>query len=133
MGPNHAHRMPFLRSLKHTAPNADPNLPWPIHGLAYVSMFMGPLAAGPLVGMLARDWRAFAIGLLLGIAITFLHAWLSDRFLDPSIARFQRFLLKRLPCGLVNIVAFAWAIALSAVSVLSPVAILGTDILGRLR
>ena len=60
-----------------------------IDGLAYVAAFLGPLSAGPIVGVLDRDWRAVAIGLPVGIAITFLNAWLSDKFMDPWIARFQ--------------------------------------------
>ena len=124
--------MPFLRSLNHTAPKAERDLPWPIDGLAYVAAFMGPLSAGPIIGALARDWRALVIGLLMGIGITFLNAWLSDRFLDPWIARFQRPLQRRMPWVLANIAAFAWAITLCALSMLAPVAVLGSAILTRM-
>jgi hypothetical protein len=124
--------MPFLRSLNETAPNGDSNLRWPIDGLAYVAAFMGPLSAGPIVGVLARDWRAVAIGLVVGIAITFLNAWLSDKFMDPWIARFQRPLQKGMPRVFANIAAFAWAIVLCAVSMLAPVAILGSAILSKM-
>jgi hypothetical protein len=120
--------MPFLRSLSETAPNGDPNLRWPIDGLAYVVAFMGPLSAGPIVGVLAGDWRAVAIGLPVGIAITFLNAWLSDKFIDPWIARFQRPLQNGMPRALANIAAFAWAIVLCALSMLAPVAILGSAV-----
>ena len=125
--------MPFLRSLNHTAPKAEPDLPWPIDGLAYVAAFMGPLSAGPIIGALARDWRALVIGLLMGVGITFLNAWLSDRFLDPWIARFQRPLQRGMPRVLANIAAFAWAITLCALSMLAPIAVLGSAVLTRMR
>ena len=120
--------MPFLRSLSETAPNGDRNLRWPIDGLAYVVAFMGPLSAGPIVGVITRDWRAIAIGLAMGIAITLLNAWLNDKFMDPWIARFQRPLQKGMPRALANIAAFAWAIVLCALSMLGPIAILGITI-----
>jgi hypothetical protein len=126
-------RMPFLRSLNETAPKGGRQLTWPIDGLAYVIAFMGPLSAGPIVGVLARDWRAFAVGLLMGIGITFLNAWLSDRFLDPWVAKFQRPLQKGMPRILANIVAFAWAVALCAISMLAPIAILGSAVLTHVR
>lgn len=77
-------------------------------------------------GVLTGEWRALAIGLLMGISITFLNAWLSDRFLDPWIARFQRPLQKSIPRIFANIAAFAWAIALCALSILAPIAVLGS-------
>ena len=125
--------MPFLRSLNKTAPKADRDLRWPISGLAYVAAFMGPLSAGPIIGALARDWRTLAIGLLMGIGITFLHAWLSDKFLDPWIARFQRPLQNGLPRILANIAAFAWAFTLSALSMLAPITVSGSAVLTRMR
>ena len=125
--------MPFLRSLKDTAPKIDYDLPWPISGLAYVIAFMGPLSAGPIIGMLTRDWHAVGIGFLLGIGITFLNAWLSDRFLDAWIARFQKPLQNWLPRILVNVAAFTWAIGLSALSMFAPIAILGSSALTRIR
>ena len=125
--------MPFLRSLNDTAPKGDRDLPWPIHGLAYVAAFMGPLSAGPIIGALARDWRALVIGLLMGVGITFLNAWLSDRFLDPWVAKFQRPLQRRMPRVLANIAAFAWAITLCALSMLAPITVLGSAILTRMR
>lgn len=115
--------MPFFRSLDHTAPNADHDLPWPIDGLAYVIAFMGPLSAGPLAGMVARDWRAFVVGSFMGIGITFLNAWLSDMFFDPWIARSRSSLQRRTPRILCNVAAFAWAIALSAVAMFAPIAV----------
>src|SRR5437867_10865571 len=82
-----------------------------------------PWSLSLFIGALARDWRALAIGLLMGIGITFLHAWLSDKFLDPWIARFQRPLQNGLPRILANIVAFAWAFTLSALSMLAPITV----------
>jgi hypothetical protein len=118
--------MPFLHSLNRTAPERNPDLPWPISGLFYVSAFMGPISAGPLVGVLTRDWRAAGVGLLLGIGIAFLNAWLSDRFVDPWIARFQSSLRRGVPWVLANTGAFAWAFALSALAMVAPVAVLGS-------
>ena len=125
--------MPFLRSLNSTAPKAERDLPWPITGLAYVAASMGPLSAGPIIGALARDWRAAVIGLLMGIGITFLNAWLIDRFVDPWIARFQRPLQRGMPRVLANIAAFAWAITLCALSMLAPITVLGSALLTRMR
>jgi hypothetical protein len=124
--------MPFLRSSNKTAPKADRDLPWPITGLAYVTAFMGPLSAGPIIGMLTRDWRALVIGLLMGIGTAFLNAWLSDKFLDPWIVKFQKPLQKGVPRILANIAAFAWAITLCAFSILAPIAVLGGAVLTRL-
>lgn len=124
--------MPFLRSLNNTAPKADRNLPWPIDGLAYVVAFMGPISAGPILGMLTRDWRAFVIGSLTGVGITFLYAWLSDKFLDPWIARFQRPLQKGMLRILANIAAFSWGIILCALSMLAPITFLGSAVLDGL-
>ena len=67
--------------------------------------------------------------MLMGIGITFLNAWLSDRFIDPWIAKFQRPLEKGVPRILANIGAFGWAVALSAISMLAPVAVLGSALL----
>jgi hypothetical protein len=125
--------MPFLRSLNQTAPKAERDLPWPICGLACVAAFMGPLSAGPIVGALARDWRVAALGLLMGIGITFLNAMLSDRFFDPWIARFQSPLQKNLPRVLANVAAFAWAVTLCAVAMLAPLAVFGSTVLTRIR
>jgi hypothetical protein len=83
--------------------------------------------------MLVRDWRAAVLGLPIGIAIAFLNCWLSDRFLDPLIAEFQGALQKVLPMVIVNLVAFAWALALSALSMLAPVVILGNTFLAKIR
>ena len=124
--------MPFLRPLNCTATQRNPDLPWPVSGLFYVSAFMGPMSAGPLVGALTRDWRAAVVGLLSGIGIAFLHAALSDRFVDPWIARYQLSLGRGVPGVLVNVAAFAWAFVLCALAMVAPIAILGSEILARL-
>jgi hypothetical protein len=125
--------VPFLRPLSDTAPDRDIRLPWPIYGLAYVIAFMGPLCAGPIIGTLSRDWRAAGVGLLIGICVTFLNAWLSDRFIDPFIASLQPLLQNSLPRVLANIAAFAWAIILCGVSMLAPLAILGSEFYNGIR
>jgi hypothetical protein len=112
-----------------TAPKRNTNVLWPISGLFYVSAFMGPISAGPLVGLQTRDWRAVVVGLLLGIGIAFLNAWLIGRFVDPWIARFQTSLRKGVPRVLANTAAFAWAFALSALAMIAPVTVLGSAVL----
>ena len=112
--------MPFFRPLKAAAPEAAPDLSWPINGMAYVIAFLGPLSAGPMLGLLCRDWRVLTIGLLVGIGITLFNAWLSDRFLDRLIARFQRPLQKRIPNLFANVAAYAMATVLCALSLFAP-------------
>jgi hypothetical protein len=63
----------------------------------------------------------------VGIGIALINAWLSDKFLDPWVARFQRPLQKGIPRVLVNIGVFAWAIALCALSMIAPVVLLGIE------
>ncbi len=126
--PNREHPMPFFRPLNETAPQADTSY-WPIDGLAYVVAFTGPVAASLAVGVLARDWRVFAVGIPAGIGITLLNAWLSDRFFDPLVAKFQRQLKNGIPWVLTNLVAFAWVIALSALPMFVPFLVLGDTIL----
>jgi tetrahydromethanopterin S-methyltransferase subunit D len=94
---------------------------------------MGPLSAGPIIGALARDWRAAGIGLLAGIGITFLNAWLSDRIVDPWIARFQKPLQKGIPRVVANIAALAWAVILCAIAMLAPLSVLGSAVLTQIR
>ena len=114
-------------------PKAEPNLRWPIHGLAYVAAFMGPLSAGPIVGILARDWHAIAIGLFAGIAITLFNTWLISKLFEPWIKRFQRSLQEGMPKVLVNIAAFAWAVILCAISMYSPFVILGNTLVNEVH
>lgn len=117
--------MPFFRPLNITAPHQDPDLPWPVDGLVYVGAFAGPISAGPLTGFVFHDWGFAAVGLLAGIGIDLLNGWLSDRFLDPLIARHQRLLLKPVFRVPVNILGFLWALAISALSMLTPLLVWG--------
>jgi hypothetical protein len=121
--------MPFLRSLSQTAPAYNPELEWPIDGLAYVVAFMCPLCGSPAVGLITDRWLGLTVGLIVGTGITLGQAWLSDRFIDPWVARFQVPLLKGTPRALINIAAFSWGIALSALSVYATLAI--ADRIGR--
>jgi|SRR5579862_596200 len=116
--------MPFFRS----APDRDRNLPWPIHGLAYVALFMGPISAGLTGGLLAGCWGIIA-GLLLGIGISLLNALLMDKFLEPLIARHQKHLYRGIAYAFVNIIAFAWAFALSGLAMCAPFLIFGNRFL----
>ncbi len=119
--------MPFFRSLDSYSPKPAPDLPWPVDGLAYVSTFMGPFSAGPIIGVISLDWRLAGIGFVMGICITFVAGLLSDYILDPLIVKFQRPLQKPVLRVLVNIVAFAFAIALCATAMLAPIAVLGLE------
>ncbi|MDX9975676.1 MAG: hypothetical protein RBU21_22035 [FCB group bacterium] len=125
--------MPFLSPKNKTAPKIDPDLPWPIDGLAYVITFMGPMSAGLSVGAIVKDWKIALLGLLMGTAITYLNGWLCDKFLEPWVARHQQQLQSGAPRILINIVAFAWAIALCAFSIIAPFALLGSEALTHIR
>jgi hypothetical protein len=116
--------MPFLRSLDQTAPDSNKEIPWPIDGLAYVIAFGGPLPGGVGAGLYTGGWLGLAVGVVVGAGITFGHAWLSDAFIDRWIARFQVPLIRPLPRVLINIVAFVWAIALCALSIVATLTIL---------
>jgi len=120
--------MPFVRPLRSRASEHDPNLQWPIDGLAYLVLFMGPLSAGPIAGVLFGDWRAILIGLFGGIGITFLEVWLTAKLLEPLVAKYQNSLEKGMPKILANVAAFAWAIALTALSMMVPVLVLGKSL-----
>ena len=121
--------MPFFRPLSKTAPAFDRNLPWPINGLAYVALFMGPMSAGFFGGMHTPHWGAAGVGLLLGVGISFLNGWLSDRFLDPWIGRNQRYFRPCILRVLTNIAAFAWAFLLSGISMLAPFVLFDSPLL----
>jgi hypothetical protein len=125
--------MPFFRPLSETVPDFDRNVPWPIGGLAYVAAFMGPISAGPLIGVVTFHWTAAGVGLLLGIGISLLNGWLTDRFLEPWIARRQRLFQRGTPRILANIAAFAWASFLSGLSMLAPFVLFGSSLVLRFR
>ena len=115
--------MSFFRPLSKTAPEFDRRLPWPIDGLAYVAMFMSPIAAGPLVGALTFHWGAAGVGLLIGICISCLNGWLTDRFIEPWIGRNQGLFQPRTCRVLANGAAFSWAFLLGGVSMFTPLAL----------
>jgi hypothetical protein len=122
--------MAFLQPLSKTAPEYRKELPWPIDGLAYVVALAGPLCGAASAGLLTKTWTGAFVGVTVGAAITLAHAWLSDTFIDPWVARFQVTLNRRMPWVFINVLAFSWAIALSAVAMFGTWAILaGQDIL----
>jgi hypothetical protein len=116
--------MPFLRSLKQTAPGYPADIPWPIHGLAYVITFMGPLSGGIVAGLITGTGLGVLVGLIVGAMTTLAHAWLSDTFIDAWIAKFQASLNHTTSRVFLNVVAILWAIALCAISMLATWAIL---------
>jgi len=120
--------MPFFRPLSKTAPDFDRSLRWPISGQAYVAVFMGPISGGFLGGLIAPHWGALVIGLWVGIGLAIFSGWLNDRFLDPWIARHQRSFLRVVPCILVHLATFAWAIFISAAAMLAPFAVFGISV-----
>ena len=125
--------MPFFRPVSETAPDHDGSLPWPVGGLAYVAMFMGPMSAGPFAGVVGRHWAAAVVGLLLGIGISLLNGLLMDRFLEPCIAKNQKHIYRGVARVFVNIIAFAWAFALSGLAMLAPFVLFGDRLLLRVR
>ena len=52
---------------------------------------------------------------------------------DQIVARFQIPLQKGMPRIFANLAAFGWAITLCALSMLSPIAVLGSAVLTRMR
>ena len=116
--------MPFFRSLPETAPGYNADIPWPIDGLVYVIAFAGGMSGGAAAGFVVGRFIGLAVGLTVGVAVTFGIAWLSDRFVDAWIARFQLPLQRRTPRILINIAAFSWAVGVCAISVLATLGIL---------
>ena len=125
--------MPFFRPRSETAPDYDRNVPWPIGGLAYVAAFMGPMSGGLFAGVVARDWAAAVVGLLLGIGITVLNGLLMDRFLEPQSAKHRERLYRGVARVCLNATAFAWAFALSGLAMLAPFVLFGSRLIERIR
>jgi hypothetical protein len=69
---------------------------------------MGPIAAGPLIGVASRHWPAAIIGFVLG-TMDLLNVWAVEKYVQKVIRRFQNSLLKPIPRVLLNIAALAWA------------------------
>ena len=92
-------------------------MPWPLDGLAYVIMFMGPLVGGVDSGLIVAGGRGLLVGLAVGGLLLAANAIAFDSFVERALARLQR------PCQrlsvriLTNILGFAWAIALCAAAV----------------
>ncbi len=81
------------------------------------------------MGAISRDWLAAVAGLLIGIGVAFLNAWVFDRFINPLISKFQCTLVSRARRVIINIAAFAWAFVLSGLAMLAPLIIFGSRIL----
>jgi predicted histidine transporter YuiF (NhaC family) len=125
--------MSFFRSLKHTAPKFDRSYPWPIDGLIYMIMFMGPMTAGLTGGMEASDvFNGFErsrhhdfgyafLGAIFGIAITLLNGLLWDELVEPIIARFQKPFRKPMLDRLANVTALVWAMLVCAIAMIAPI------------
>lgn len=116
--------MSFFRPLSKSVPSYDPDLPWPLDGMAYVIMFCCPLMGAPAMGLTLLGF----VGLLGGVAIAF-PIWLAnilmfDFYLDERLARLQKYSV-RLPIRVAtNILGFAWALAVSAMPVFAAMQIL---------
>jgi hypothetical protein len=120
--------MSFFKPLRKTAPEFDPRLPWPLDGTAYVAMFMGPISAGFMGGLFAPHLGSLPIGLVVGLGLAFLNAWLNDLFIDSWVARHQRF-LRPIPFRiLINLIAFVWSLVLSGAAMLAPFAVFGSPL-----
>ena len=115
--------MPFFQT-KDSAVSKVPAFPWPIHGLAYTVMFMGPLCAGLLSallsGFLAGSFVGILLGSLLGAGLSFGNAWVFDHYVEFWIAKRHARLGQGLPFVFINIAAFAWSILLCALAGFAP-------------
>jgi hypothetical protein len=95
---------------------------WPVEGLAYVAMWMGPLFAGPIFcGQMCRagGWSvlfSLLVGLAVGAAIMFGNGWMMHRIVEPWLEKHQARLLKKPAVIFVNIAAFVWAILITALA-----------------
>ena len=116
--------MPFFRSLDETAPAHDPDLPWPLYGMAYVIMFMGPLPGAISVGLMVAGKAGFAIGFFIGMGITAANCLLFDFYVDSAMVSLQVVARRPIARVLINIAGFLWAIALCAFSMGATLAVL---------
>ncbi len=106
--------MTFFRSSP--PEGTDPDLPWPLDGMAYIIMFFGPLSGGLVVGLVLGGVAGFGISIPVSGVICLANIVLFDWFLDERIARLQKTTTGLIPRVLVNVVGFAWAIGLTALS-----------------
>jgi hypothetical protein len=109
--------MGFFRSLQETAPRYDPQLPWPLDGLASVIMFFGPLSGGAASGLIAAGVVGLLLGLVVGGFICTANAVAFDCFVERLLARLQHFSRRLSGRVVMNLIGFAWAIAVCAASV----------------
>jgi uncharacterized membrane protein len=114
--------MTFFRSFPPEGTDLD--LPWPLYGFAYVIMNWGPISGGPIVGLVLGGYAGLAISLPVSAVIWLANAVLFDRFLHERIARLQKATSRLIPRVLVNVVAFAWAIGLTALTMFATGALL---------
>ena len=108
--------MPFFRSLDGTAPAHDPDLPWPLNGMAYMIMFMGPLPSAFGAGLMVAGKVGFAIGFFIGMGITAANCLLFDFYIDSAMVSLQVAARRPIARVLINVAGFLWAIALCAFS-----------------
>lgn len=108
--------MSFFREVRISAPGYNPNLPWPLHGLAYVIMFGGGFAGGMGVGLIVGHWIGLGIGFMVGVVIALSNAWLFDFVVERWIVKFQSSSRWSVPWVLVNVCGFAWAISVCGIS-----------------
>ena len=99
-------------------------MPWPIDGLAYTAMFMGPLTGGLVSGLITGSFVGILLGSLLGAGLSFGNAWVFDHYVEFWIAKRRARLGQGLPFVFINIAAFAWSILLSALAVFTPLFII---------
>lgn len=112
--------MCFFRNLSQAAPSYNPELPWPLGGMAYTIMFCCPLMCAPILGLLASGLTGLAIGTAIAVPIWLGNILCFDYFLDERLARLQQAATRAPVRAATNILGFAWALALSAI----PVAVL---------
>ena len=116
--------MPFFRSLDETAPAHDPELPWPLNGMAYMIMFMGPLPSAFGAGLMVAGKVGFAIGFFIGLVITAANCLLFELYVDSAMVSLQGVARRPIARVLINIAGFLWAIALCAFSMGATLAVL---------
>ncbi len=109
--------MSFFRSPSQAAPSYNPELPWPLDGMAYTIMFCCPMLGAPPLGLLATGLTGLAVGIAISVPVWLGNILLFDYFLEERLARLQQ-APARTPVRLaINILGFAWAIALSTIPV----------------
>ena len=109
-----------------SAVDRQPALPWPIGGVAYTAMDLGPLGGGGLwllLGLLKGSFGLILLGLLLGPGLFFGTAWVFDHYVDFWIAKRRARLGQGLPFVFINTAAFAWGILLGALPIFTPLII----------